>query len=116
MQERGVSDDVHVKDYVKEHCTEFQILPMKEKSAHDVQMLLTRYQDEINGAWKDLAPHRICSYIYALANNFNSLYHDVKFLNLPEKEKESCMALLMLIFRVLSTCIHTLGFGAPERM
>ena len=77
MQERGVSDDVHVKDYVKAHATDFQILPMKEKSAHDVQMLLTRYQDEINGAWKDLAPHRICSYIYALANNFNSLYHDV---------------------------------------
>ena len=64
----------------------------------------------------NLAPHRICSYIYALANNFNSLYHDVKFLSLPEKEKESCMALLMLTFRVLSTCIHTLGFGAPERM
>ena len=116
MQERGVSDDVHVRDYVKAHATDFQILPMKEKSAHDVQMLLTRYQDEINGAWKDLAPHRICSYIYALANNFNSLYHDVKFLNLPEKEKESCMALLMLTFRVLSICIHTLGFGAPERM
>lgn len=116
MQERGVSDDVHVKDYVKAHATDFRILPMKEKSAHDVQMLLTRYQDEINGAWKDLAPHRICSYIYALANNFNSLYHDVKFLSLPEKEKESCMALLMLTFRVLSTCIHTLGFGAPERM
>ena len=116
MQERGVSDDVHVKDYVKEHATDFQILPMKEKSAHDVQLLLTRYQDEINGAWKDLAPHRICSYIYALANNFNSLYHDVKFLSLPEKEKESCMALLMLTFRVLSTCIYTLGFGAPERM
>ena len=116
MQERGVSDDVHVKDYVKAHATDFQILPMKEKSAHDVQMLLTRYQDEINGAWKDLAPHRICSYIYALANNFNSLYHDVKFLSLPEKEKESCMALLMLTFRVLSTCIHTLGSGAPERM
>ena len=116
MQERGVSGDVHVKDYVKAHATDFQILPMKEKSAHDVQMLLTRYQDEINGAWKDLAPHRICSYIYALANNFNSLYHDVKFLSLPEKEKESCMALLMLTFRVLSTCIHILGFGAPERM
>ena len=116
MQERGVSDDMHVQDYVQAHATDFQILPMKEKSAHDVQMLLTRYQDEINGAWKDLAPHRICSYIYALANNFNSLYHDVKFLNLPEKEKESCMALLMLTFRVLSTCIHTLGFSAPERM
>ena len=116
MQERGVSDDIHVQDYVQAHATDFQILPMKEKSAHDVQTLLTRYQDEINGAWKDLAPHRICSYIYALANNFNSLYHDVKFLNLPEKEKESCMALLMLTFRVLSTCIHTLGFSAPERM
>ena len=116
MQERGVSDEVHVKDYVKEHATDFRILPMKEKSAHDVQMLLTRYQDEINGAWKDLAPHRICSYIYGLANNFNSLYHDVKFLSLPEKEMESCMALLMLTFRGLSTCIHTLGFGAPERM
>lgn len=116
MQERGIGDDVKVAEYVEAHGTDFDILPMQEKSGHDVELLLTRYQDEINGAWKDLAPHRICSYIYALANSFNSLYHDVKFLSLPEKEKESCMALLMLIFRVLNTCIHTLGFEAPERM
>lgn len=116
MQERGIAEDVRVMDYVQAHGTDFDILPMKEKSGHDVELLLTRYQDEINGAWKDLAPHRICSYIYALANSFNSLYHDVKFLSLPEKEKESCMALLMLTYRVLNTCIHTLGFAAPERM
>ncbi len=117
MQEQGVGEDVDVADYIKNHAVEFDILPIEDKSGRSLETLLTRYQDEINGAWKDLAPHRICSYIYEVSNAFNSFYHDVKFLSEPdEAKKKGYMGLLMLTWKTLNTCINTLGFTAPERM
>ncbi|MBO5598157.1 MAG: arginine--tRNA ligase [Oribacterium sp.] len=117
MQEQGIGDDISVKDYIKAHAVDYEILPVEDKSGHTLETLLTRYQDEINGAWRELAPHRICSYIYDVSNAFNSFYHDVKFLSEPdEKKKQGYMSLLMLTWKVLNTCIETLGFSAPERM
>ena len=112
-----MGDDISVKDYIKAHAVDYEILPVEDKSGHTLETLLTRYQDEINGAWRELAPHRICSYIYEVSNAFNSFYHDVKFLSEPdEKKKQGYMSLLMLTWKVLNTCIETLGFSAPERM
>jgi arginyl-tRNA synthetase len=52
-----------------------------------------------------------------LSNAFNSFYHNVKFLaEEDEQKKKGYLALLMLTWKVLTTCIHTLGFDAPERM
>ncbi len=117
MQEQGLADDVSVKDYINDHAVEFNILPIEDKSGRNLETLLTRYQDEINGAWKDLAPHRICSYIYEVSNAFNSFYHDVKFLSeSDEAKKKGYIGLLMLTWKTLNTCIDTLGFKAPERM
>ena len=117
MQEQGVSADTEVQNYIRDHAVDFSILPVQDKSGRGLQTLLTRYHDEINGAWRDLAPHRICSYIYEVSNAFNSFYHDVKFLSEPdEAKKQGYMALLMLTWKVLNTCINTLGFSAPDRM
>jgi arginyl-tRNA synthetase len=117
MQEQGIGEEVAVKDYINSHSVDFEILPVEDKSGHSLETLLTRYQDEINGAWRELAPHRICSYIYEVSNAFNSFYHDVKFLSEPdEKKKQGYMSLLMLTWKVLTTCIETLGFSSPTKM
>lgn len=78
---------------------------------------LTKYAGVIQNAYEELAPHKICAYIYELANVFNSFYHDNKIL----AEEDSAMqagwiALLNLTKRVLESCIDLLGFGAPDRM
>ena len=68
-------------------------------------------------AFQDLAPHKICAYIYDLANAFNRFYHETKILAEEDQaKKESYLALLMLVKNILEACIDMLGFKAPERM
>ena len=75
------------------------------------------FPDEMKDAWKELAPHKICGYIYALANNFNAFYHNVKILGEEDKEKQkNYIAHLALTWRILTDAIHVLGFSAPEKM
>lgn len=105
------------EDWIREHGSEFEIRIMEEKSGYELQLSLARFQDEMKAAWKELAPHKICSYIYKLSNDFNSFYHEVKILAEPDEEKKkSRLATLILSWKILNDCIHTLGFSAPERM
>lgn len=71
----------------------------------------------IENAAKELAPHKICSYIYDLSNTFNRFYHGTKILSEEdENKKEGYIALISLAKKVLETCINLLGFEAPDRM
>ena len=64
-----------------------------------------------------LAPHKICAYIYDLANAFNRFYHETKILaEEDETKKAGYISLLVLTRDILETCIDLLGFSAPERM
>ena len=83
----------------------------------NLMLLLTRFADSVESAAADLAPNRICAYIYDLSNAFNSFYHGTKILaEEDENKKESYIALLNVSLKVLETGIDLLGFDAPERM
>ena len=71
----------------------------------------------MQGAYEELAPHRICAYIYQVSNDFNTFYHETRILT-EEDETKKCgwIALLTLTQNILQTCIHVLGFEAPDRM
>ena len=76
-----------------------------------------KYNDVMTVAYEELAPHKICAYIYDLANAFNRFYHETKILAQEDtKKKESYIALLILVKEILEACIDVLGFEAPERM
>ena len=76
-----------------------------------------KYNGVIKNAFEETAPHKICAYIYDLANAFNRFYHETKILAEEEKaKKESYIALLVITKKVLEACIDMLGFEAPERM
>lgn len=78
---------------------------------------LARFNSVIAPAFEEKAPHKICSYIYDLANAFNSFYHETKILSEEdETRKTSWIRLLVLTRDVLETCIDLLGFDAPQRM
>ena len=82
-----------------------------------LMMDLAGFNAMMEGAYTDIAPHRVCAYIYQVSNDFNSFYHATRILTEQDKaQKESWIALLHLTERVLSTCIDVLGFSAPERM
>ncbi len=76
-----------------------------------------KYNEVMETAYEELAPHKICAYIYDLANAFNRFYHETKILTEADEEtRKSYIALLILTKEVLESCIDVLGFEAPERM
>ena len=83
------------------------LLCLKEHNAHRLSLT--------DGA--ELAPHKICGFVYELANQFNSFYHETKIMS-EEKEaqRDSYIALLNLTLRVMECGIDLLGFTAPEKM
>ncbi len=82
-----------------------------------LMMQLVGFNAMMQTACQETAPHKVCAYIYDLANDFNHFYHETKILGEEdEKKKEGLIALLVLTRDILETCIDVLGFSAPERM
>lgn len=78
---------------------------------------LTFFSQTMESAYEELAPNRVCAFIYDLANALNSFYHETKILSEEDEAKKAqFIALIDLTRKVLETCIDVLGFSAPERM
>ena len=89
-----------------------------ENSYEKALMLqVLKFNDVFEAVYEETAPHKLCAYIYELANEFNKFYHETKILSEEDEEKRAgYIALLVLAKRVLEKCIDLLGFEAPERM
>ena len=82
-----------------------------------LMLQILKFNDVFEAVYEETAPHKLCAYIYEIANEFNKFYHETKILSEEDQEKRSgYIALLVLVKRVLETCIGLLGFEAPERM
>ena len=87
------------------------------ESEKALMLEVAKYNEVMETAYEELAPHKVCAYIYDVANAFNRFYHGTKILAEEDaKKKESYIALLILTKEVLEACIDVLGFEAPERM
>ena len=87
------------------------------ESEKALMLELTNFGTAVEGAFEEKAPHKVCSYLYGLANAFNRFYHETKILGEEDqKQKGSWIQLLSLTRKVLETSIDLLGFSAPERM
>lgn len=83
----------------------------------ELMMSLSGFISMMQASWEEMAPHKVCAYIYDLANAFNHFYHETKILQEEDEEKQAgYIALLKLTKEILETCIDVLGFAAPERM
>ena len=97
--------------------TSDKMIPFASGSEKELAMVLARYNDVIENAIHELAPHKICAYIYELSNAFNKFYHDTKILACEDADKkQSYVNLISLAKKALEECIDLLGFEAPERM
>lgn len=87
------------------------------ESEKALMLQISGFSAMMETAYEETAPHKICAYIYDLANAFNRFYHETKIVTEEDEEKKSgWVALLLLTRDVLETCIDVLGFSAPERM
>ncbi len=94
-----------------------EIAAYGNESEKALMLELTRFNSVMETAYEELAPHKVCAYIYDLANAFNKFYHETSILGTEEEaQKNSRIRLLVLTRRVLEACIDVLGFEAPERM
>lgn len=114
---------VRIKSILKKYeqtaqgLPEGDMLPPVSASEKSLMLVLTRFNAMMESAFEETAPHKICAYIYELANAFNGFYHETRILSEEnEEQKQSYVGLLMLTKDILETCINVLGFSAPERM
>lgn len=97
--------------------TDIVIREATSVSEKSLMLELTKCNAVVEAACEETAPHKICAYIYDLANAFNHFYHETKILTEEDAQKKAgWIALLAMTKDVLETCIDLLGFSAPERM
>ena len=92
---------------------------LREYNAAEIEIMLqaAKFNDVIMHAYEEIAPHKICQYIYDLANAFNSFYHENRIIAETDEEKQAeWIAMITLVLQLLEVCIDLLGFEAPERM
>ncbi len=104
----------------KEQGEDLTNLTLKEAdtdSQKALMMTIARFNAMMENAYEEVAPHKICAYIYDLANALNRFYHENRILaEEDETKKKSWLGLLILTKEILEACIDVLGFSAPERM
>jgi len=92
-------------------------LPADEGNQKALLKQLCGFSEVLKSVYDELAPHRICSYIFNLCDAFNSFYHDTHILNEEDKKvQDAYFALLVYTKRVLECAIDLLGFSAPDKM
>ncbi len=93
------------------------LLAPASESEQDLMRTLSGFGPAVSAAVRELAPHKICAYIYELADTFNHFYHETKILACEdETQRTSWLKLLSLTRDVLLASIDLLGFEAPEKM
>lgn len=113
---------VRIKSILKKYTAknslpDAPILGAHSASEKNLMLVLSRFNAMMENAYEEKAPHKICAYIYELANAFNGFYHDTKILSEEDlKVQASYIGLLVLTKNILETCIDVLGFSAPDRM
>lgn len=87
------------------------------ESEKALMMELAGFNAMMQNAAEEIAPHKVCAYVYDLANAFNHFYHETKILTQEDEAvKSAYIALIALTLRVMEECTTVLGFSAPERM
>ena len=112
---------VRIKSILKKYAGEVDIAKGLHKSESESEkklgMQLATFNAMMEGAYEELAPNRICAYMYDLANAFNAFYHETKILSEENEEKKvGYLRLLKLVQEVMECCMDVLGFSAPEKM
>lgn len=96
---------------------QFVIKEAGSPSEKALMLQVTGFNAMMESACAEAAPHKVCAYIYDLANAFNRFYHETKIVTEEDQDKKAGWVVLLVLVRdILETCIHVLGFAAPEKM
>ena len=77
---------------------------------------LLEYDATLRKVGEALEPHRLCAYLFELAQLFTSFYDQCPVLKADDTVRESRLALCGLVLRRLSHGLDLLGIETPENM
>jgi arginyl-tRNA synthetase len=90
--------------------------PLNEKEIALIQRL-TDYPSAVKQAGDEFSPAVLCNYAYALAQEFNSFYHDYSILNEADEQKKNLRLLLSAeVAKGIKHAMALLGIEMPNRM
>jgi arginyl-tRNA synthetase len=83
---------------------------------HHLGLGLLAFPEAFDMALASLQPHRLCNYLFDLAQRFTSFYEACPVLSSEGAVREERLALCDLTARTLSLGLSLLGIHAPEQM
>lgn len=96
---------------------EFKLIEPLNDSERNLMLKLMNFNDVVEKAFDDKAPHKICEYIYAISNSFNKFYSSNRIITEENLDRKmSWMSLITLTKNVLETGLDLLGLEVPNRM
>ncbi len=101
-------------DVVFSPNTEFVI-----SSPHEATLIkqLSKFDEVLHEVESTLEPHRLCSYLFELAQSFTSMYENCPVLKEREEPlRQSRLALCFLSARTLRQGLDLLGIKSPDRL
>lgn len=104
------------KFYENNTLKENKILNPEEDIEKQLLLKISKYNQILEESYIENAPSKICTYLYELANIFNSFYQKIKILQEDSNRLDSNITLLNLMKKIFENGIDLLGFEAPERM
>lgn len=111
---------VSSEDIIKSvHSGQIKLSGNREiKQSEKVLMLsVIGFAEAVHKAVDEYAPHKICSYMYEVANNFNTFYHDNKIITEENEEvQKEWIALIVLALDALGNSMELLAIDVPDRM
>jgi len=75
---------------------------------------ITEYTEVVDKAVQELMPHHICTYLYELAQQFNSFYEHNRVIGDPREAAR--LQLVTLYADTLKNGLNLLGITAPDHM
>lgn len=91
----------------------------EEASEQELRLLrrIVKFGEAIGSAAEEYAPHKLCQYLFDLAQTFNAFYQEVPVLKEEDKEKRtSRLALIRATAQVLANGLSLLGIEPLEEM
>ncbi len=95
----------------------FELRAPESREEKALMLTLAGFGVMVTSAFREIAPHRVCAYIYELSNEFNRFYHGTRILSESDEEKRNgWIALLSFALKVFSHCIDVLGMKEVDAM
>ena len=91
-------------------------LEIVEPAERELVLSLLGFGASVRDVERTLEPHRLVSYIYALASAFTSFYDACPILKAEPATRAARLVLTQLAARTLSSSLGLLGIEVPERM